>query len=53
MVAETVSKVKKSPITITPIWNEQDEGLPEDLRIKYGLRITISWDWFFGLFKKK
>lgn len=53
VVAEDLSKAKvwKSPITITPIFNEQDDD--PNLAIKYGVRITISWDWFFGLFKRK
>lgn len=44
---------KNSPITVVPIINEEDEGMPDDLKIKYGIRINISWDWFFGLFKKR
>ena len=35
-------------VTVTPIIWENTPGKPDDLKIKYGAKVTIPWQMFFG-----
>jgi len=39
-------------ITVTPIIWENTPGKPDDLKIKYGAKVTIPWGMFFGWIAK-
>jgi len=48
---------RKKNVTVTPLYNQGGENTPADLKIKYGVKVTVGWDtlcdWMSSLFSRR